>query len=142
MFRTRYTTYRVGELPKEWRRISLRGADLAYLHEADGTTLLINSKCENAEDAPLNALTFHLLIGMTEQKIIEQKPRASSDREGLETTAEAKLDGVKRKMRMFVLKKDMCIYDVVLSARPGNFDQAVSVYEAVMTGFDVPGKKQ
>jgi hypothetical protein len=138
-FRTRYTEYKVGEIPQDWHRVSLRGADLAYLHDKDGSTLLINSKCDHAEDAPLVALTFHLLIGMTETNVIEQKTRANSEREGLETTVEAKLDGVKRKMRIFVLKKDTCIFDVVMSAPPSKFDEGLVVYDSAMRGFHVPG---
>jgi hypothetical protein len=121
--------------------VNLRGADLAFLYDHDGSTLLVNSKCDNAEDAPLAALTFHLLIGMTEQKIIEQKAILSSEREGLQTIAEAKLDGVKRKLKIFVLKKDYCIYDIVFASRPERFDEMSVAFDAMFKGFNVPGAK-
>jgi hypothetical protein len=140
-FKKTNATYTIGEVPEGWRRVSLRGADIAYMYDKDGSTLLINSQCEDAEDAPLVALTFHLIIGMTEQNIIEQKAVASSDREGLVTTAEAKLDGVKRKFQMFVLKKDLCIFDIVLAARPSKFDERLPAFESVLKGFNVPGAK-
>lgn len=114
---------------------------MGYVFEADGSTLLINSKCEEVLDTPLIALTYHLLIGMTEQKILEQKPVASSQREGLQTTAEAKLDGVKRKFQIFVLNKDLCIYDIVLSTPPSKFEARLGAYESVLKGFNVPGMK-
>lgn len=140
VFRTRDTQYKIGELPTSWKRMSLRYADLAFANKADGSTLLINSSCDKAEDTPAIALTWHLFIGMTEQKIIEQKPFAVSAREGLETTAEAKIDGIKRKFRMLVLKKNGCVYDIVLSTPPSRFEENLPVYEAALKGFDVPGE--
>lgn len=119
--------------------MSLRGADLAYLNEANGSTLLVNSMCGDKSDAPLIALTYHLLIGMTEQNVIEQKSIPLSDREGLETTATAKLDGVTRQFQIMVLKKNYCIYDIVLTTSPENFKGDLKVYENVLRGFEVPG---
>jgi hypothetical protein len=136
-FRTGETEYTVGDIPSSWRRVSLKGADLAYIHKEDGSTLLINSNCKKVEDAPLLALTYHLLIGMTDQKVLEQKTLPISDREGLETTAEVKVDGVLRKLRIFVLKKDECVYDVVVSAAPDKFEEALAAYDATLKGFNV-----
>lgn len=136
-FQTGDTEYTVGDIPSSWKRVSLHGADLAYVHKEDGSTLLVNSNCKKVEDAPLLALTYHLLIGMTEQKILEQKNVAIASREGLETTAEVKVDGVLRKLRVFVLKKDECVYDVVLSAAPDKFDAALEAYDATLKGFNV-----
>ena len=140
VFRTRDTHYKIGDLPTSWKRMSLRYADLAFANKADGSTLLVNSSCDKTEDTPAIALTWHLLIGMTEQNIISQKPFAVSGREGLETTAEAKIDGVKRKFRMLVLKKNSCVYDIVLSTSPKKFEENLPVYEAAVKGFDVPGE--
>lgn len=133
------TSYRIGKIPDGWERVSLTGADIAYVHKQDGSTLLINSSCIKEEDASLLALTFHLLIGMTEQKIIDHKTIPISEREGLETTAEAKLDGVPRKMKLLVYKKDTCIYDIVLSTPPEKFDENLNAYQAILAGFEVPG---
>lgn len=141
LFQSRETRYHIGEAPEHWKRVSLSGADIAYLHEHDGATLLVNSECRKAEDAPLVALTFHLLIGMTEQNIIDQKTLQLADREALETTVEAKIDGVKRKLQILVLKKDGCVYDIVLSAPPEKFEEDVLAYQALVSGFDIPRAK-
>ena len=140
-FRKSHATYTLGKVPEGWHRVSLRGADIAYMYGKDGSTLLINSKCEELEDTPLLALTFHLVLGMTEVSMIESKSVPNSQREGLISTVEAKLDGVKRKLRMFVLKKDLCIYDIVLATRPDKFDEHVDAFDSVLKGFNVPGVK-
>lgn len=141
LFRKRATQYQIGQIPAGWKEVRVSGADLAYMHDNDGSTLLVNANCESTEDAPLVALTFHLLIGMTEQKIIEQKPAPNSDREGLLTIAEANLDGVKRKFKIFVLKKDYCIYDIVFASPPKLFEENSVAFDSMLKGFNAPGAK-
>lgn len=141
LFRARETSYHIGEVPETWRRVSLRGADLGFVHDNDGSTLLLNSNCKDLEDTPLVALSFHLIIGMTEQNIIEQKKIQLSEREALETTAEAKLDGVKRKLKILVLKKNSCIYDVVYSAPPEKFDENLAAYDSMRKNFSIVDAK-
>jgi len=121
--------------------VRVSGADLAYMHDRDGSTLLVNADCESIQDAPLAALTFHLLIGMTEQKVIEQKSVPNSGREGLLTIAEANIDGVKRKFKIFVLKKDYCIYDIVFASPPKLFEENSAAFDSMLKGFNVPGAK-
>jgi hypothetical protein len=138
-FQTRDTYYTIGEVPESWNRIGLRDADLAYVHRVDGSTLLINSNCTKTEDVPLLALTFHLLIGLTEQNILGHNTLQISGREALETTVEAKIDGVKRKMQILVFKKNSCVYDIVLSSLPEKFEENLVAYQSAVKGFDVPG---
>lgn len=141
LFRKRKTQYQIGELPPGWKEVRVSGADLSYMHDSDGSTLLVNADCESTGDTPLAALTFHLLIGMTEQKVIEQKAVPNSEREGLMTIAEASLDGVKRKFKIFVLKKDYCIYDIVFASEPKLFDQNSAAFDSMLKGFNIPGAK-
>jgi hypothetical protein len=101
----------------------------------------VNSHCEGVKDAPLEALTGDLMMGMTEKEILSQNRLPWSRREALETIATAKLDGVPRKLGLFVLKKDNCVYDIVLDASPHTFDSAWKAYTRVRDGFDVDARR-
>ena len=42
-----------------------------------------------------------------------------------------------RKLRILVLKKDGCVYDVVVSAHPEKWETAVAGFERVIDRFEV-----
>jgi hypothetical protein len=134
------TIYSVGTLPDNWRRLSIRSADLAFENRSDGATLLINSLCTD-EDLPLVALSNHLIIGMTEQEVSEQRTLEWDAREALETHLTAKLDGVKQRLITFVLKKNGCVYDLVLASPLATFDANAKVYETMRDQFHVGPKR-
>ena len=90
-FKKRDTQYRIGDPGKNWQRLYLKDADLAWLNERSSSTILVNSQCKEAKDIPLAALTVQLLIGMTEQNIESQTTLPWSDREALETIVTAKI---------------------------------------------------
>jgi hypothetical protein len=129
--------YRIAEPGTSWQPIAIKTADIAWYQERSGATLLVNSHCEGVDDAPLEALTQHLLMGTTERKILSQEKIPFAGREALETMAEAKLDGVVQSMRLFVLKKDGCVYDLVLASSPQPFDGADQAFKAVRDGLEV-----
>lgn len=135
LLKTRDTQYQIAEPKDTWKAISIKGIDRAWMN-ADKATLMINSSCHESSDPSLIALTGHLLIGMTDQQIIEQKTIPSSGREALESTVSVKIDGVERQMKIFVLKKDKCIYDIVLASPKSTFDIAVSDFDTLIASFN------
>lgn len=140
VFYGKEATYAVPIPSKDWRRVEIRGGDLAYYHEPDESTLLINSDCRRVQDVPLKALTFQLLIGMTEEKILKQEAISLDQREALMTTAQAKVDGVFRMFKIVVLKKDNCVFDIILAADKQSFSERESDFDALVNGFNVMGK--
>lgn len=106
--------YRIGRLQSEWKPISVDGSDLSWRNQRDDSLLQISSSCNPRHDIPLRALRGHLLIGFTEREISSEQLVSVDGREALRTELVAKLDGVVRSMTLFVLKKDMCVYDFVL----------------------------
>jgi hypothetical protein len=120
--------------------VKIETADLAWYHDPTGATLLANSHCEGVDDAPLEALTQHLLMGTTERQILSQEKKPFSGREAMDTHAQAKLDGVLTTMRLFVLKKDGCVYDLVLTSPPDTFDNADRVFSRVLENFEVESR--
>jgi hypothetical protein len=133
--------YRVGPPGSGWREVRLETANAAWYNDALQASLLVNSHCEGVADAPLEGLTNDLLMGMTEREVLSQEKKPWSRREALETVATAKLDGVPRKLALFVLKKDGCVYDIVLDSSPEHFETAERAFIAVRDGFDVEARR-
>ena len=132
--------YSVGGPGAGWAELKLPTANAAWHNEALAATLMVNSHCDGVADSPLEGLASDLLMGMTDREILSQARLEHSKREALETVATVKLDGVPRKLVLFVMKKDGCVYDIVLDANPDHFDAARADYTKVRDGFDVAAR--
>ena len=133
--------YKVKPPSAGWSEVKVAGSDAAWVHEKSHASLMVNALCEGSEDAPLTALTNHLLFGTTDREFIKQEEVMVSRRAGLETTANFKLDGVPRRMKALVVKKDGCVYDIVYAAPPESFDQGLAGYDSVRANFDVQARQ-
>lgn len=131
------TTYRVGRLGPGWHRLDVdHQNDLAFDQNHLDAVVQVNSSCRQDLDIPLKALTRHLLIGFTEQKVLEQQRMPMDAREAMRTHVVAKLDGVPREMLLYVLKKNGCVYDFALIAPPGEpFTKARSDFDPFVAAF-------
>jgi hypothetical protein len=116
------TRLRAGPVPPGWRRIQVDGADLAFRDEARSGSMLLDVRCDRRDDdAPLAALTAHLIIGTTEREFESQDVLPFDRREAMRSVLSAKLDGVPMKFDIYVTKKDGCVYDLVYVAPPDRF---------------------
>lgn len=139
-YRDQHVAYRIGEPGEGWRQVDLPSANVAWFNDTLSASLMANSHCDGVKDAPLGGLTEDLLIGITDRQVLSQQVRPCSRREALETIVTGKLDGVERKLALLVLKKDGCVYDVVLGASPAQFDRALVAFGRVRDGFDVDAR--
>jgi hypothetical protein len=127
---------RVGPVPAEWRRIRIDDADLAFRDEAREASVLLDVRCERRDDdAPLSALTDHLIMGTTEREFESQEVVPFDRREAMRTVLRAKLDGVPMKYDIYVTKKNGCVYDVVYVAAPGRFAEGDADFQRFATGL-------
>ncbi|MEM7495761.1 MAG: hypothetical protein AAF471_06480 [Myxococcota bacterium] len=139
VYRNKHTRYRIGHPGARWRRINARGADLAWLHKQDGSLLYTHSLCQST-DTSLLSLAHHLLIGMTDHKVLQRQTIQLSGRDALRVHMKGKLDGVPRNLQAVVLKKDGCVYDVVLVASPEQLQRHHAAFQAVLAPFDVASR--
>lgn len=130
----RYVQYGVDLLPETWQKKSFRGADLFFVHKNHDAMIFLHSQCEKFSDSPLEALTAQLLVGMGKYEITSDKRIALSDREALISEVNVKLDGVNRYLKIMVLRKNRCVFDVVFSANP-NARDIVTDYDALIATF-------
>ena len=128
--------YRVAP-PQGWQQMRLHDVDMAWTSPALSSSLLVNSHCKKSDDAPLKVLTNHLLFGTTERTFLSQNETTISRRAALLSEVSTKLDGVERRLLLLVLKKDGCVYDVVLDSSPANIEDARPAFDAMVKSFDV-----
>lgn len=140
-FRDARVSYAVGIPDVGWREVRLPTANAAWFHQELRASILVNSHCDGVADATLESLTGDLLMGMAEPVVVSQERKPWSRREAMETVATARLDGVPRKLSLFVLKKDGCVYDIVLDAAPDTWSAAQPGFERVRDGFVVEARR-
>lgn len=119
-----------------WQRLDASDAALAYRHDQHQAAILINGRCGlDGEDVPLQALTQHLFLDFTDREVTVQEVVPFDGREAMHTRLSAKLDGVPMRYDVWVLKKDGCVYDLLLLAPDEGFEPALPDFEQIVRGF-------
>jgi len=126
---------RVGQVPAQWQRVRIEGADLAYRDETREGSVMFDVRCGHGSDAPLTVLTEHLIMGTTARDFVSQETLPLDDREALHTLMRAKLDGVPMQYDIYVMKKDGCVYDLVYVAPPARFTAGAADFERFALGL-------
>jgi hypothetical protein len=144
VYRNGKLAFRVGPIPSSWRRLEVNDAAMAFRDDAAQATVLVNGRCDvPSDDAPLVALTAHLLIGTTERELKTEETVPFDGREARHTVLTAKLDGVAKTLDLYVLKKDSCVYDFAYITVPERYAAAAPAYQSFVAGFHTlgPGKE-
>jgi len=135
--------FQLSPLPASWRPIHVSDADLVFRDDAHEASILVNGKCihEN-EDAPLTALTEHLIMGTTERAFTTEETVPFDAREARHSVLQAKLDGVVMAYDVFVMKKNGCVYDLVYVGDPGQLAAGAPAFEQFARGFRTVGGRE
>jgi hypothetical protein len=132
------TSYIIGRLPDTWKRIEIKGGDLAFLKPQDNSTITVNSTCDkNKIKYSLRALSNTLLIGIDDKKLIESSERKVSGEISLQRIYEGNVSGVPIKISTVVLKKGDCIYDMSYSSTRDNFDNWFGEFNEFVSRFKI-----
>ncbi|MCP4808135.1 MAG: hypothetical protein GY913_31235 [Proteobacteria bacterium] len=129
--------YELGEPGDGWRKVKSGGADFAFRHTDAGTVIYADSNCGSRfEDARLEDLAEHLSFGVRVGEAAFQEHFELDGRSAYMMRAEGSLDGVPVEMGATVLKKDLCVYDIVIIGPPGErFQHGWSGYQTAVSGF-------
>jgi hypothetical protein len=129
-------TVHLGPVPPSWQRVQVEGADLAYRDQGREGSTLVDVRChQRDDDAPLSALTEHLIMGTTDREYQSQDVIPFDGREALHTLMRAKLDGVPMQYDIYVMKKDGCVYDLVYVAPPDHYTYGAADFERFARGL-------
>lgn len=130
--------FRTGAVPAAWRNIEADGTLIAFHDDQHSAIVALNGRCGiDGDDVPLPSLTQHLFLQFTEREQKSQQELMLDGRAALRTDMVGKLDGVPKRMLVYVLKKDGCVYDFWRISEPGADDTAP--FESFVQGFSTQG---
>jgi hypothetical protein len=140
VYRSGQVHFEIGKVPPNYRPIKVEGATLAYRDDTHDASISIKARCGVAsDDAPLEALTNHLLMGTTEREFLSAETIPFDGREARRSVVSAKLDGVPMVYRIYVLKKDGCVYDFVRVTPPAHAEPGAPEFHEFVSGFRTIG---
>jgi len=132
------TSYVIGSLPSNWKRIEIRGGDLAFWNKQFDTTITVDSTCEkNKIKYSLKALSNSLVIGIDGKQLVSDKETKISGETALQRIYLGKLSSIPFKMSTVVFKKGNCIYDFSYASTPGSFDPGFKDFNDFISQFMV-----
>jgi hypothetical protein len=135
-YRNADLSFRLAEVPKEWRQLESEGALLAFRDDAAPASIVVNGRCgKDGDDVPLQALTHHLFLQFSDRVVENEVKMMLDGREALHTELVAKLDGVEKRFVVFVLKKNGCVYDFIHVAPPGASPESRGRFVDFVQGF-------
>jgi hypothetical protein len=137
VYQSKDTTYEIGILSDNWKRINIKGGDLAFFNELIQATITVNSTCNIKGNYGLKALSNSLLIGFKDRQTLETKEITINGGKALESVYLGKLEHAPVKLSAVVLKKDSCVYDLTYSSSPDKFDSGLSEFKVFSSQFRV-----
>lgn len=132
-------SYRVGVLADNWTREESPEKALIFREKTTRSTIATDALCgENFDDASLEILSRHLIMGIDDLTMGTREKRMLADREALSTLWTGKLDGVAVSLQTVVLKKNTCLFDFYYIASPSDFAVSKADFEKFVNGFSYP----
>jgi hypothetical protein len=134
----RAASYRVGLPGEGWKPAPMKDVQVAWAHRDAPAGIRVHSECVGHGDAGLDEFLDHLRIGWTAWTVESRAEERLVDRAALRARVTATLDGVPFRHEFLLVKKDGCLFDLSLSARPDAFEAARPAFERVVAGFRFP----
>lgn len=129
--------YQLGSPGSGWQVVSPGGADHAFHNDALSATIYTDSNCGSRyEDAPLERLAESVVFGVADAEPVMREEGQLDGRASLTVRQRGRLDGVPVELGVVVVKKNDCVYDLVLIAPPDRrFEQAWDGFQDTVRGF-------
>ncbi len=128
--------FTVSQLPPPWESPKIRLKQLVHENDPLRATILTDALCgPKYDDGPLPRLAADLFQKMTDRKILSQRNIDVAGRSAVRMVGTGKMDGVLLKMDVVVLKKNLCLYDMIYVAPPETYSQGVQDFERYFHGL-------
>ena len=132
------TTYRIGALPGDWKRLDIEGGDLAYNSLLSDSTITVNSTCDpKKKNYSLKALSESLLIGIKDKKALNREETLVDGQKALSSIYTGSINDTPVKIETVVFRKGDCIYDFTYASPPDSFDDGEVVFKEFISQFRV-----
>jgi hypothetical protein len=127
--------YELGRAPSGFTPVGFQDNDVAFEMRSTGHSIAVNSTCHGYEDASLQVLRRHLLMGFTDVELLEEEVQPLDGRDSLWTHVAARLDGVPLQLQLVVLKKNGCVFDFTYVSPPAEYAARRADFQGVVGGF-------
>ena len=94
-----------------------------------------NASCAERGDPPLRVLLNHLMFGFTDRKVLHEETVQLDGREAIRAVLTARLDGIPRRLHVYIVKKDGCVFDLQYEAPEKTFDTGLPSFAEFVKGF-------
>jgi len=144
VYQTQYTSYEIGELSSNWKRVSIKGGDLVFWNNELGATITVDSTCNKNNKKvsySLKALSESLLIGITDKELLQSEEITVSGEKALQSVYLGKLDKVPVKLSTVVMKRENCAYDLTYASSPDGFDGGFNDFKNFVSQFKLTERK-
>lgn len=91
--------------PESWTETAHAESDKAY-RLSSGNIVTLVSSCNRNSEAPLDILTKHLLMGTRNVTVVHREKRKLGQNDGLYTRLQARLEGRRIHLEIFVFVKN------------------------------------
>jgi hypothetical protein len=125
--------------PVGWQPVPRDGVDHAWLEPRHDAVITANGLCHGHGDPPLGVLANDLLIDTTARRVLLEETVPLDGREARHLVVSLRLDGVPLVYDLYVMKKDGCVYDLVLIAPPRSYDVVAEGFGTFVAGFHAAG---
>ncbi len=140
VFESKYTKYEIGPLPEDWKRIEVKGGDIAFWNKFLRGTITVDSTCKKNLGSDSEALAESLLAGVTDRELIEKRNLGVDGEEAFEGIYTGRVGKAPIKVGAIVFRKGKCVYDLTYTSAPDNFQQGFSLFRDFVSGFKVLSK--
>lgn len=138
VYTTDDTSYKIGALPPEWKRIGIKGGDLAFSNALKDSTITINSTCDpKKKNYSLKALSESLIIGIKDKKARKREETVVDGQKALQSLYTGTLNEVPVNIETVVFRKGECIYDFTYASPPDSFESDITVFNEFISQFRV-----
>lgn len=129
--------YEIGSAPPGYTSVTFADNDVAFESKGTGQSMAVNSTCHGYDDVSVPVLMHHLLMGFTEVEEVDRQTVPLDGRDSLQAHVRAKLDGVPVEMKLAVMKKNGCVFDLSYVSPPARYADGVGAFENLLKQFHV-----
>ncbi len=128
-----YRALNLAEGNPDWKKLELAphdgdptratdSSDVAYQSTRTSSIISLNSVCRpGGNPDSLHDISRLLFLGITDVSLKDEKDLQLEGVPALQTTVQGRLNGEQVRLRSVVLRKEVCVYDLMYVARPDRF---------------------
>lgn len=138
VYKSKFTSYKIGTLSNDWKKIKVKDGDLLFLSDKRNSAITVNSTCEPAKfKFSLNALSNSLVIGVRDKQLLAREDIFVDSESALFSRYLSNSDNKEVNLATVVMKKSACVYDFSVSSTQNDFEPILDVFVRFISDFRV-----